>query len=149
MLKTKYVLKQNTSCSQKVWELNGNSAQRPWFTAYRLPPDRIHTHHHCHRLHIHHHHPLRQSRHRNEHPHLNHRRRHPRKHTVLLLFGRAVEGVDVTRSNAVYLCTIICGLNESFGLLMDTSDRSIIPDTSWCMKYCPRYLFPLYRSAGK
>lgn len=43
MLKTKYVLKQNTSCSQKVWELNGNSAQRPWFTAYRLPPDRIHS----------------------------------------------------------------------------------------------------------
>lgn len=42
MLKTKYVLKQNTSCSQKVWELNGNSAQRLWFTVYRLPPDRTH-----------------------------------------------------------------------------------------------------------
>lgn len=82
-------------------------------------------------------------------PPLNHHRRHPRKHMVLLLFGRAVEGVDVTRSNALYLYMIICGLNESFGLLMDTSDRSIIPDTSWCMKYCPRYLFPLYRSAGK
>lgn len=93
--------------------------------------------------------PLHQSRHRNEHPHLNHRRRHPRKHMVLLLFGLAVEGVDVTCSNAVYLYMIICGLNESFGLLMDTSDRSIIPDTSWCMKYCSRYLFPLYRSAGK
>lgn len=32
VLKTKYVLKQNTSCSQKVWELNGNSALRLWFT---------------------------------------------------------------------------------------------------------------------
>lgn len=32
MLKTKYVLKQNTSCSQRVWELNGNSTPRPWFT---------------------------------------------------------------------------------------------------------------------
>lgn len=32
MLKTKYVLKQNTSCSQKVWELNGNSVPRLWFT---------------------------------------------------------------------------------------------------------------------
>lgn len=32
MLKTKYVLKQNTSCSQRVWELNGNGTPRPWFT---------------------------------------------------------------------------------------------------------------------
>lgn len=32
MLKTKYVLKQNTSCSQRVWKLNGNSALWPWFT---------------------------------------------------------------------------------------------------------------------
>lgn len=32
VLKTKYVLKQNTSCSQRVWELNGNSTPRPWFT---------------------------------------------------------------------------------------------------------------------